>query len=458
MTLARRYDSEQKISWVQKVITWIAVFELGLLCGIEAVFFAVVSNTAPFDFAYANPSSIFQGLTTALYPIFAAIGSVSVLFLVQFSSARKLLVASVWIWLAGYLMVVLVINRGGLIVGRMFKGYAIGVILSVIPSYAQTVFAYPTSARLLIAVQASIPLGILIISLLSTQIYHKSMSEIPFHRIWVLAGIPAFPAVLLTVFIVSDTKKDRRTTMNELLNQSQKRVSTVVPRSHRIRSWLRRVKTNMKNPVEEVKAMLASSKDSKGFLFACMTQVSVPLTGINVVLYFVGSVCKLVGVENADIASFSLGIYACNFAATILSIFLVDKMPPIATLRWTLIALSFIQGFTGVLLSMAQHQDSSVSKHLGITALVLLFVFVFVFSAFYAGVSYVVTTDACPKRYRNTALGLAIAAGWLVNAAYTVVATKIMEKMGPFTFCVFGFTCALFGFFFVFVEPDKAPS
>lgn len=456
MTLARRYESEQQISWIQKIVTWVAIFELGLLCGIEAVFFAVVSNTAPFDFAYANPSSFFQGFTTALYPIFAAIGSISVLFLVQFSTARKLLIASVWIWLVGYLTVVLIINRGGLIVGRMFKGFAIGVILSVIPTYAQTVFEYPTNARLLIAVQASIPLGILIISLLSTQIYHRSVTEVPFHRIWILAGIPAFPAVVLTVFIAPESKKDQRAVINELLNQSQKRLSTVVPRSHRFRSWLRHLRAKMSQPIDELKAMCSNAKDSKGFLFACLTQVSVPLTGINVVLYFVGSVCKLVGVDDSDIASFSLGIYACNFAATILSIFLVDKLKPVATLRWTLIALSLIQGFTGVLLSMAQNEDGTVSKSLGITALVFLFVFVFVFSAFYAGISYVVTTDACPKRYRSTALGLAIAAGWIVNAAYTLVATQIMERMGPFTFSVFGFSCALFGFFFAFAGPDKA--
>lgn len=448
MALARRYQDNSEARLAQKIVTWIAIFEVGLLCGLEAVFFAVVSNTPPFDSAYGSPSATFQGIATALYPIFAAVGSVSVLYFGQFCTSKAMIVGSVWVWLAGYLIVVLLITRAGLIIGRILKGLAIGIILSVIPPYAHNVMSYPANARLLVAVQASIPLGIFIMSLLSTQIYHRNLDEVPFHRMWVLAGIPAFPAVVLTMFIMPEKPKMRHLTYEQILNA--KRISVVSSNYRRFIVKVRKTIDKLKRPWSEVTAIFGNQKHLSRFLFACLVQISVPLTGINIVLYFVGTVCRLAGVPDAQVKYFSLGIYACNFLATIVSITFVDRLPPVPTLRWTMVALSVVQFFTGVLLSIAETEPPHVAGILGAAALALLFVFVFVFSVFYSGISYVVTSDSCPPRFHATSLGLAVASGWIVNAIFTIAANKIMESLGPATFCVFGFTCALFSFFFSF--------
>lgn len=390
------------------ITTWIVYIQMGLLFGLEAVFIAAFAGDGQFEEAYNHPTPLLQGVLTSAYPIFAGIGSLGVLVASRMLSSRSMLIIGVQIWLVGYVLSACIVTIPVLIIGRMIKGFAIGVVSAVIPLYATKTYENTRAAKLLVVSQSSAPLGILGLAIIGNLVYKTGRAS--FQRCWLFAAAPVFPVALLTFYLPAEPQ--------QLIIKRQR--------------FLDEIKDLVKTPRFLVKLVNASA-----------VQASWQFTGYNVLIYYMTTMCSLLGLGQKETSAVSMGIYAISFVGTVGSIPLIQRMPRATMLRWSLTTMAGLHGSMYIVMLVGEAGDSKSTRIAGIITVALCFVFVFVFAFIFAGLSLVYTSEMVPMKYRSTSLGIATAVGWFTNFIISLVAPMLMDAIAYHIFLVFTYTCSL---------------
>lgn len=393
---------------LRHVAAWLVFVQLGLIFGLEAVFFAAFSGHGEFEVAYNHPSPFLQGAITSAYPVLACIGSIGVLPASRALTSRSMIIVCVQIWLIGYVLSTCVVKIPALIVGRMIKGFAIGVITAVMPSYAARTFDRARAARLLVVSQSTAPLGILGLAMIGNLVYKTGRAS--FQRCWLYAAAPVFPVSLVAFYIPSEPQQ----------------------------LVLKRIKF-----FDEMRDLTTSRRLLVKLICASVVQASWQFTGYNVLVYYMTTMCRLLGLGEEETSAVSMGLYATSFLATLSSIPVVHRMPRAVMLRWSMTTMAALHGSMYIVMLVGASGDSRSSRIAGVATVALCFVFVFVFAFVFAGLSLVYTSEMVPVKYRNTSLGIATAVGWLTNFAISLVAPMIMDAINYHIFLVFTYTCSL---------------
>lgn len=399
---------------LQETCLWVFIGQLGLLVGIEAVYIAVFAEDESFNRSYGQPSLQIIGLATSLYPICAAVGALSVLYLVHATREIVILATSLYIWLAGYLVGSLLPgNISALMAARTLKGLGIGAITSALPLYVEKAACTKRrAAQLLTLFQASVPLGILMMAGIA-----KLGKSSEFSTKWLQTAIPAFP-VVVTLFSVP-----------------QKCHADIINSEKQTRDQM--------GPYQKLKEDLRMLWRSQNSKFRCgaavLAQIAGPLTAINVVFYYSSTMCRMLGFEN-DVADFmALGLYACNFVGTALSLAIINKLPRVATVQYAVVGMGILHGALFIVrLIQSLHPQNNF---LGLLAIALLFAFVFMFSFLFAGISLVYTSEVVAPKARGISIGIATAAGWLCNFVVAMASASLMLLMGSYIFLLFAYLC-----------------
>nr|UJH94447.1 MFS.1 [Starmerella bombicola] len=414
---------------LQETCLWVFIGQLGLLVGIEAVYIAVFAGDERFNRSYGHPSLQTIGLATSLYPICAAVGALSVLYLVHATREIVILATSLYLWLAGYLIGTLLPgNISALMAARTLKGLAIGSMTSALPLYVERAACTKRrAAQLLTLFQASVPLGILMMAGIA-----KLEESAEFSTKWLQAAIPAFPAVVVLFSVPQKCRAD--------VISSEKQMQDQMGAYQKLKQDFQK---------------LWRSQNSK---FRCgaaiLAQIAGPLTAINVVFYYSATMCRMLGFENDAADYMALGLYACNFVGTALSLAVINKLPRVATVQYAVLGMGILHGalFVVRLVQSLQPQNN----FLGLLAIALLFAFVFVFSFLFAGISLVYTSEVVALKSRGISIGIATAAGWLCNFAVAMASVFLMPLMESFIFLLFAYLCcAMYIAFGLMPQPTR---
>lgn len=435
MDLIERKEHDGKVA--RKFVSGLALIQLGLLCGVEAVFVTIFAGSEMFEHAYNRPSEATYGVITALFPVTAGIGSLISLFLYRTMFKKIILIISVYLWFIGYLLAALIHKMPVLLCARVLKGISIGIISSTIPLYAQAVFKKKACDMILAAVQAAVPAGIVWISTLSTFIYHQKTTNLTFSHCWLIGGVLVAPLVIECLFIQREASPVVTSSAHSIDPRLNK--SLLNEKSNWPQQDMRQANLTV---MEEVGVLMANKHYRKSLLSAVIAQCGIHITGINVVLYYTGVISTLAGFSIQTGAINSFAIYCVNFIATAVSLFTVDRIPLLASMRFSTLAISCLHGLLFLIMFMGQKIDGMDLMY-GKTAIVIGGLIVFIFSLFYSAASFIFTAEAVPLTYRNTGVGLAIGIGWLFNAVLSVLAPIVMAKVGAFTFLIFCHLCVV---------------
>lgn len=413
---------------IQRVLLWVFVAQLGVFVGIEAVIIAVLGNDESFNAAYKYPSLQTIGIATSLYPIFAAVGAISVLYLIHVTSNLVLMVISLLIWMCTFFIGGFVVGSvGALMASRILKGLAIGCLTSVLPLYIEKVsVSSNNTAQLLTLLQASVPCGILLMALVGKlSVRHSYVQR------WMFAALPTFPIILLVCNIPRESK---------VITQSTE---------------LKMVSSSKLNSIQRFKQDLAKLKKSNGTdawvrcIAACLAQAAGPTTAINVIFYYSTTMCQMLGFKDQEADYLSIGLYACNAFGTLLSLIFINRLPRVPTLQYSILGMALIH--IGLFASQLAQNYRPECTALGMIAVSLIFGFVFVFSLLFAGVQLVYTSEVVSPQARSASIGIATASGWLWNFVIAFVSAYILPIMGSFIFLLFAQLCCLVFILFCFM-------
>lgn len=421
---------------LQEGCLWVYIAQLGLLVGIEAVYIAVFAGDEKFNSSYGYPSLQAIGLATSLYPICAAVGAALVLYLVHSTREIIILATSLYIWLAGYLIGSLLPGRvSALMAARALKGLSIGAMTSALPLYVEKVASTKRrAAQLLTLFQASVPLGILLMAGVA-----KLAKTAEFSTKWLLTATPAFLAVIV------------------LFSVPQKCYADIISREEQFQEAF--MPSKQLGPYQKLLKDFQRLWRSQNSMLRCgaaiLAQISGPMTAINVVFYYSVTMCRMLGFENDAADYMALGLYACNFVGTALSLAIINRLPRVATVQYAVLGMGLIHGALFVVrLSQSMHPENTL---LGLCAIALLFAFVFVFSFLFAGMSLVYTSEVVAPKARGISIGIATAAGWLCNFVVAMASASLMPLMGSYIFLLFAYLCcAMYVGFGVMPQPTQA--
>lgn len=413
---------------VQRGLLWIFVAQLGVFVGIEAVILAVLGNDESFNTAYKYPSLQTIGIATSLYPIFAAIGAISVLYLVHVTSNIILMVISLIVWICGFFIGGFVVGSiGALMASRILKGLAIGCLTSVLPLYIEKVSASTNqTAQLLTLLQASVPCGILLMALVGKlNIDHNYMQR------WMFAALPTFPILILVCNLPRESNVITQTVELKMINSPKtssfqlfKRDLLKLKKSNGTDAWLR-------------------------CIAASLAQAAGPTTAINVIFYYSSTMCQMLGFRDKEADYLSIGLYACNAFGTSLSLIFINRLPRVPTLQFSILGMAFMHiGLFATQLAQSYRPECTA---LGMLSIALIFGFVFIFSLLFAGVQLVYTSEVVSPYTRATSIGIATACGWLWNFIIAFMSAYVLPLIGSFIFLLFAQLCCAVFILFCFM-------
>lgn len=82
-------------------VTWFSILQYGIIFGIETSFISVFSGDRRFEEAYGRPTSLEQGLMTAIYLVFAAVGSALSIPCATKFDKKLMIILATWLWAIG---------------------------------------------------------------------------------------------------------------------------------------------------------------------------------------------------------------------------------------------------------------------------------------------------------------------------------------------------------------------
>lgn len=196
-------------------------------------------------------------------------------------------------------------------------------------------------------------------------------------------------------------------------------------------------------------------------LIGCFLGIFDQLTGINTAMYYLPKVLVAAGFSSADAITLNVVTGLASTIGAGIGIYLVSRLARrhVGIYQETgiviaLFSLALVFGF-----GIAPHLDATgaiaatVPAHLPWVVLGLVTLFVFFKQS--GTVNWVLVSEIFPARIRGTAQGVAVGAGWIMNAAVTFAFPVMIAYLGPaWTFAAFGAFNVAALLFYLFIVPE----
>ena len=181
-----------------------------------------------------------------------------------------------------------------------------------------------------------------------------------------------------------------------------------------------------------------------GTLLAALQQI----TGINAVVNYAPVIFEQTGVGGNTALLQSMLVGLINFAFTIITLWLVDRLGRKTLLLW---------GTGGMTLSLAFLTYSFTGAGNGVGVLVSLLLYIAFFAASYSPVMWVVISEIYPNRVRGVAMSFSTAISWGCTFLTVQFSPWLLNEYGGVVlFCIFGiFSLLAFLFIKIFIPETK---
>ncbi|MFT3877339.1 MAG: MFS transporter [Propioniciclava sp.] len=185
------------------------------------------------------------------------------------------------------------------------------------------------------------------------------------------------------------------------------------------------------------------------------------LTGINTAMYYLPKILTAAGFSSASAITLNVFTGLASTIGAAVGIYLVGRLArrQVGIYQETgiviaLFSLALVFGF-----GIAPHLDESGAIASTVPAflpwLVLILVGVFVFVKQSGTVNWVLVSEIFPARIRGSVQGVAVGAGWIMNAIVTFAFPLMIARLGPaWTYAIFGAINVVALLFYLKVVPE----
>lgn len=330
--------------------------------------------------------SIFQeGMVVSILLIGALIGASVAGGFADKRGRRFTLLLNALVFIAGNILSAGAPSLFLLFAGRLLTGFAVGVVSIAAPLYLAEMAPPERRGAFVSANQLAITLGIL--AAYACNVW--CASEANWRSMFAFGLLPA----LMQFFGM-----------------------LLLPESP---SWLHREKTHFSN----WKGLLAPSLRLPLFVGIGLS-IFQQITGINTVIYYAPKIFALVGSTALLALIATVGIGLVNVLATILSVWLMDKVGRRALL---------LTGIAGMTMGMATLAFAffTHSSALNFLALLSLIGYVAFFAIGLGPVTWVILSEIYPLSLRGRAMGIATFANWLFNYIVSLTFLDLLTQLTP---------------------------
>lgn len=328
-----------------------------------------------------------------------------------------LLIGDVWQGLSG------VVSPSGAwancLVGRAFAGLGIGFTLTVMPVYAAELSPASYRGKVVTCFQLAITIGILVVSVINQAIQNDhwgwrlsiciQIAPILVVLYLCIAILPESPKYLIKV----DKVDEARVALNKLSLGEERQEEIVKNEVNAIEAEVQ----------EEKSAGTASLKDLfygtlwPAFLCGFMVAFSQNITGVN---YLMNWGTTLFSTLNLNAFLFDTILKIINVLATVIALFVIDRLGRKTLLVWGTIlvvaifgTLSIVVFATGV--ELESTSDDSVTRSVQYFVVACCFMFQVVFAITWGPIGWVVPSEVFELRARGIGMGMAVFGNMLTN-------------------------------------------
>lgn len=356
---------------------------------------------------------------------------------------RHLMLIISCLFIFGTLIAACAFNVYGIIFGRLFIGFAIGMGSYTAPLYIAEVSPSHLRGALVSFNQFAITIGIM-----CSYMINYAFTSIDGSWRWMF-GIGLLPATLLSIGMIFLPESPRW-----LIKQHK--MALAIKTLQKLRNT-----SDVSDEVDEIKCSFQAKHASFRDVFSpwvlpvlflgAMLGFIQQVTGINTIIYYAPTIFQLAGFHDASSSILAtVGIGIVNVLATIFAIFYLDRIG-----RRPLLLAGLIGMFFSLLGLSAVFYLGSEYGMLRWVAMTCTFTYIICFAFSLGAILWLVVSEIFPLEVRATAMGVAVFSCWLWNFAVSSTFLTLLNALGPSqTFLLYASMCVFSYLFCYYKVPE----
>lgn len=364
---------------------------------------------------------------------------------------KKVLLLTAAVFFVGALGEALAPNDTVLVLARILVGIGIGTETTVAPLYIAEVAPARLRGRLVSFNQLFNTIGNLVVFSIAAVVAGLNTEQWNIDYGWrVIFATGLVPAVLFILllrfvpesprWLVGKGRIDEARSILERVNPSTEAAAAQVEEISRAAAG------DARTAASEWRELLRPSLRKAlvvGFLVALFQQI----TGINAIFYYAPEIFKTAGLPTTDALSSTVLIGVVLVLATLISMWLIDKVGRRTLLLVGASAMTVLQAAIGTVF-LAEHPN-------GPLLLALILGYVAFFAVSFGTVTYVIISEIFPTRVRGAAASIATVALWGGNFFVSQFFPILVDGIGSSaTFYIFAGICAVALLFVITLVPE----
>ncbi|MCE3236140.1 MAG: sugar transporter [Vampirovibrio sp.] len=364
---------------------------------------------------------------------------------------KNTIIVSAFIFAIGGLVTALAPDPITLSIGRVFLGVAVGVASCVAPMYISESAPDKMRGALVFLFQLAITLGIL-----AAYLVDFALVDVVHGWRWML-GLSAVPATILWLGMYSMPESPRWLVSQNRMAEAK----TVLGRLRggvSVDSELQDIKASFSNQQHDHMSWqdLLSPRLRMPLIIGLGLAIFQQVTGINTVIYYAPTILESAGFNSASLSILgTVGVGLINVLATVVSVFLVDRMGRRPLLLTGLIGMIVSMGLIGWAFQGGQLTDAMKMAAVG-----SLMLYVASFAISLGPLFYLIVSEIYPLSIRAQAISIMTVIQWGANLVVSFTFLSMTEAVGHAnTFWLYGLmSLAALIFFYVLVPETRGRS
>jgi sugar porter (SP) family MFS transporter len=402
----------------------------GLLFGYDT---GVISGAIIFIQEDMHFDEWIKGIVVSTVLFGAAVGAIIIGKLADVYGRKQMVQLTAVIFFIGALLSALSPNYEVLAVSRVVLGLAVGGASATVPVYLAEMAPAKRRGSLSGLNQLMIIIGIFLAYVVNYA-FHGTLNG------WrIMLGLAAAPAVILFFGVFAMPASPRLLVEKGNINAAYEILKNIRPSEQVAKAELEEIKETV--AIETGGSRSIKSLFSKNIRPALVAAVGLAvfqqIMGCNVVLYYTPTIMQQIGISNSNAVVSSLYIGGAMVVATVLSLFVVDKMNRKAVLSVGSAGMSVCL----LIVSVIGFADVE-SEYINLLMAGLVGYIVF-FAMSWGPVMWIMLGEMFPTSYRGTAVGFSSTVNWSSNFLVGLFFPPLLASWGngP-TFLTLALICA----------------
>jgi sugar porter (SP) family MFS transporter len=359
---------------------------------------------------------------------------------------KKTIIAAAFVFAIGGIMTALAPDPMVLSIGRVFLGIAVGVASCIAPLYISEAAPDRIRGSLVFLFQLAITLGILAAYLVDFSLVHAAQGWR-----WML-GLSVVPAAILWLGMITMPESPRWLVSKNRMTEART-VLTKLRGGACVEDELQDIQSGFESQQDEKInwTALLSPRLRMPLIIGLGLAIFQQVTGINTVIYYAPTILESAGFNSASLSILAtVGVGLVNVLATVVSVFMVDRMGRRPLLLIGLIGMIISMGLIGW-----AFQSPHLSDMMKMAAVGSLMLYVASFAISLGPLFYLIVSEIYPLSIRAGAVSLMNVVQWSANLVVSSTFLSLTEAVGhSMTFWLYGLMSLVAWVFFSILLPE----